>query len=258
MLKFCNKFLLALLTVLLLFGTVESSNVFAATTPAATEDDECTKIVDGECEDIEYVSDEEVASEFEEFYDEDSVPDVEVDQITRANFKTDEEYRQWSRDNPTAMKTARFLIPAAKAIVTLISKERRVVQQTLKATKKNIGVRNGKLAKKVHPVTKVSFNKKGFPIFPAKSTVQLSLKHIKLSNTQQFKRCNEVLLIQIQTNPTIRSRFTAAQIKQIEKLETPTGMTWHHHENRGVMQLVDTYIHSKTGHTGGKSIWGKL
>lgn len=258
MLKICNKFLLSLLTVLFLFGTIESTSVFAATNQLATEDDECKKIVDGECEDIEYVSDEEVASEFEEFYDEDSVPDVEIDQITRANFSTDEEYKQWLRDNPTAFKTARFLIPAAKAIVTLISKERRVVQQTLKATKKNISVRNGKLAKKAHPVTKVSFNKKGFPIFPSKSTVQLSLKQIKSSNAQQFKRCNEVLLIQIQTNSTVRARFTAAQIKQIKKLQTPSGMTWHHHENRGVMQLVDTYLHSKTGHTGGKSIWGKL
>lgn len=30
----------------------------------------------------------------------------------------------------------------------------------------------------------------------------------------------------------------------------------HHHQTVGRMQLVKTDIHSKTGHTGGYSIWG--
>ena len=89
--------------------------MFAATTPAAAEDDECKKIVAGECEDIEYVNDEEVASEFEEFYDEDSVPDVEIDKITRTNFKTDEENRQWIRDNPTALSSCSFSRSSSKS-----------------------------------------------------------------------------------------------------------------------------------------------
>lgn len=33
-------------------------------------------------------------------------------------------------------------------------------------------------------------------------------------------------------------------------------MTWHHHQDRGKMQLVDKAIHQQTGHTGGKAIWG--
>lgn len=260
MLKFFNKFLISLLTVFLVFSTLDATNAFATTTSAATEDDECKKIVDDECEDIEYISDEQVDKEFVEFLDEDSVPDIPIDRITRDNFATDEEYRQWSRENPQAVKAARlkYLIPAAKAVVKVLTKEKRVVRQTLKSTKKNIGVRNGHLAKKVHSKTGVTFNKKGFPIFPSKSTVQLSVKEIKLSSDRQNKRCNQVLLIQIQTNAKVSSRFSAAQIKQIKNSETPSGMTWHHHENTGVMQLVDRELHRKTGHTGGKAIWGKL
>lgn len=36
----------------------------------------------------------------------------------------------------------------------------------------------------------------------------------------------------------------------------PDGLTWHHNEQKGVMELVDDSIHSKTGHTGGNTIWG--
>ncbi|MEM7174094.1 MAG: HNH endonuclease [Bacteroidota bacterium] len=38
---------------------------------------------------------------------------------------------------------------------------------------------------------------------------------------------------------------------------TPPGYTWHHHQEYGVMELVETEIHQKTGHTGGWALWGK-
>ena len=42
----------------------------------------------------------------------------------------------------------------------------------------------------------------------------------------------------------------------IEDGYTPDGYTWHHNEEKGKMQLVDTDIHSQTRHTGGRNIWG--
>lgn len=39
--------------------------------------------------------------------------------------------------------------------------------------------------------------------------------------------------------------------------ETPDGYVWHHNEQPGEMQLVDENVHSRTGHTGGYSIWGQ-
>ncbi|MEU9744056.1 HNH endonuclease [Micromonospora chersina] len=35
--------------------------------------------------------------------------------------------------------------------------------------------------------------------------------------------------------------------------ETPEGYTWHHHQDPGLMQLVEEWTHAKTGHTGGFS-----
>ncbi len=46
------------------------------------------------------------------------------------------------------------------------------------------------------------------------------------------------------------------QLEQIENGDTPDGYTWHHDAEAGKMQLVDTETHQKTGHTGGRSIWG--
>jgi hypothetical protein len=37
--------------------------------------------------------------------------------------------------------------------------------------------------------------------------------------------------------------------------QTPNGYTWHHHQTTGRMQLVESKVHMKTGHTGGFSLW---
>jgi hypothetical protein len=33
------------------------------------------------------------------------------------------------------------------------------------------------------------------------------------------------------------------------------GLTWHHHQDPGRMQLVPEATHQKTGHIGGSSLW---
>ncbi len=50
--------------------------------------------------------------------------------------------------------------------------------------------------------------------------------------------------------------FTTSQQKKIKAGKTPDGYTWHHHQTRGYMQLIKSEQHSKTGHTGGRKIWG--
>ncbi|GIN87860.1 hypothetical protein J6TS2_42460 [Heyndrickxia sporothermodurans] len=48
--------------------------------------------------------------------------------------------------------------------------------------------------------------------------------------------------------------------KQIEDRDrliqglTPEGYIWHHHQDRGILQLIDKEVHNKTGHTGGRAI----
>jgi len=254
--KFFNKLAISLIAIFLVFSLFESTISYAAS--KATADDQCTKVVDGECEDEEYISDEELEKLGAVDIDVDIDPEPKVDEITRKNFSSDEEYKQWLKDNPQVTKQAvKFLIPVFRAVVKSLG-DGKAVRQTLKSTKKNIKVKNGKLANKSHPVTSVQFGQKGFPVFNAKATVRLSLEDIKKSSTTQFKKCNQLLLIQVKTDSKVRSKFTAKELKQIENSQKPTGYTWHHHEDRGIMQLVDSQVHADTGHTGGKAIWGKL
>lgn len=178
-------------------------------------------------------------------------------EITRESFESDEEYEQYLLDNTFMTPFYFWMLPVVLPVVTRVSGQL-LVRQTLTHTMRNITIRNGALANTVHPVTKVRFNANGFPIFNARVQVQIDEALMKSSNAVQFRNANQKLLIEIQTNATVRSKFTASEITQIKNLQTPAGHTWHHHQNRQLMQLVNTTIHQQTGHTGGRAIWGTL
>jgi hypothetical protein len=98
------------------------------------------------------------------------------------------------------------------------------------------GVRNSHLAGKVHPKTGVPFDKAGFPNF---------------SGNLYKGGVNDVMI-----KPTgNRVADFAAANKAAGYSSTPKGYTWHHHQTTGRMQLVETGVHSQTGHTGGFSLW---
>ena len=95
-------------------------------------------------------------------------------------------------------------------------------------------IRNAKLAGKIHPVTGVPFNSKGYPDFSSFAKAEVNIKS------------------------TGTRRGDAAAANKAAGLEnTSEGYTWHHHEDGSLMQLVPRDIHSKTGHTGGYSIGPK-
>jgi hypothetical protein len=94
-------------------------------------------------------------------------------------------------------------------------------------------VRNAHLAGQAHPVTGAPFDADGYPDFsqfrhPDVPDVQIELSGSRSTDTS---RAN-----------------AAAGLK-----ETPSGYTWHHHQEQGRLQLVDRKAHAKTGHTGGFS-----
>jgi hypothetical protein len=94
-------------------------------------------------------------------------------------------------------------------------------------------VRNAYLAGKKHPFTGVLFDTDGFPDFRAAGVVQ---KEVNIVSTGS------------------RSGDFAAANRAAGFMETPKGMTWHHHQDGTTMQLVPTDVHAKTGHTGGFSL----
>lgn len=130
-----------------------------------------------------------------------------------------------------------------------------IFKKALKNGTKKITIRNGHLANKKHPVTNVKFNNKGFPIFTSSHTYKLPKKYFKSTNKTQFKYANQSLKADLKKNPK-KYKFTASQKKDIQGGKTPNGYVWHHHENPGNLQLVKRTTHEKTGHTGGRTIWG--
>ncbi|MED4302003.1 S8 family serine peptidase [Geobacillus stearothermophilus] len=150
-----------------------------------------------------------------------------------------------------------WLIPAAVPIIVRIG-TKLYVKQFLKNNTKKILIRNAHLAGKTHPKTGVRFSSQGFPIFPYKYQLNLPQSLWKSSNSTQFRYANSKLLEKINSDSTFRSKFTSEQLADIRNGKTPRGYVWHHHEKTGRLQLVDKNLHDKTGHTGGKAIWGSL
>lgn len=95
-----------------------------------------------------------------------------------------------------------------------------------------------------------------FPGFPHDFQTKIDESLYLESDYKQFRQANADLAGRMERDPDLRSKFTPEQISQIEAGETPDGYTWHHHEEPGILQLVDEEVHAKTSHTGGRHLWG--
>jgi hypothetical protein len=95
-----------------------------------------------------------------------------------------------------------------------------------------------------------------FPQFDSAFDAKLEESQYLDSDARQFKEANKQLKEAVDENPNLRDQFSPEQLEQIEAGDTPEGYVWHHSEEPGELQLVDQEIHEKTGHTGGRSIWG--
>ena len=120
-------------------------------------------------------------------------------------------------------------------------------------------LRNGHLAGKKHPETGVPFTKNGFPKFDkwSKGDIRLPKDNYLKSDEQQFKFASRRLWDKIKNNEKAKSKFTKNQLEALKNGEERIpGLTWHHHQQQGKMQLVESNVHRGTGHTGGRDIWG--
>ena len=95
-----------------------------------------------------------------------------------------------------------------------------------------------------------------FPKFESSFDAQLPKDMLTASDKEQFTECSSQLKDSVSNNSELAKQFSNEQLEQILNCDTPDGYTWHHNEELGRMQLVKSDIHSLTGHTGGRSIWG--
>ena len=112
------------------------------------------------------------------------------------------------------------------------------------------------MAGKKHPVSGVEYDKDGFPIFESKYDMHLDPSDYTKSRTTHFRKVSKDLYTSIQNDTKLANQFTPEEISLFKAGKVPEKYTWHHHQDTGRMQLVNSNLHSKTGHDGGFSIWG--
>ena len=122
--------------------------------------------------------------------------------------------------------------------------------------------KGAKLAGQRHPTTGIPFDERGFPIFDdvARFDTRLPSTVSGVADSDlHMETATRQLREAIQRGQVSEARFSAEQLKVIMREKPPPqrvpGYTWHHHQERGRMQLVPTDIHDETGHTGGMKMW---
>ena len=130
--------------------------------------------------------------------------------------------------------------------------------------------RNGELAGNRHSkAEEVPFVKKTielpigevtgtFPVFDVGYQVSLPPSLYLQTDSVHFSYANVELHDALQSNSDLIHELGLdhQDIAQLELGNNPGGYTWHHHEEPGVLQLVDEDFHQHTGHTGGRELWG--
>lgn len=127
--------------------------------------------------------------------------------------------------------------------------------------------RNEHLAGQVHEVTGVPYAEKVadvgsvqikvvVPEFPCRFTVQVPEAFWKKGDAKLFEFCTRRLEEELEVNPKLARQFTPQQLEQIKNGDGYIkGLTWHHSEVPGRMELVDSRLHALSSHTGGNTIW---
>ena len=142
-----------------------------------------------------------------------------------------------------------------------IKKKRFLRMQTRIWNKVNYGIRIKKgipsMVNKKNEKTGIYFDKDGFPKFKAIATVKLERKLWKKSREVHFYHASKELYKKIQKSSSLARKFTKREISEFKNGDVPSKYTWHHHQDRGVLQLVERDIHAAVRHDGGFSIWGK-
>ncbi|CAO1295824.1 unnamed protein product [Diamesa hyperborea] len=118
--------------------------------------------------------------------------------------------------------------------------------------------KNDLVTKIVKEDLRITFNKKGFPIFDDVNKVELRMptdEFRKLNHDKQMVESTKKLALMIKNGEIPKSQFTKIQLDDIYAgKKTISGFIWHHHEDTGRMQLVPRDIHEKVRHIGWEAL----
>lgn len=147
-----------------------------------------------------------------------------------------------------------------KSYKFLVKKKRFLRFQSRVWNKVKYGIRIKKgipsMVSKKHKPTGISFDKDGFPKFKAIAEIKLSRKYWKKDRSVHFYQASRLLYQKIQKSSRLANKFTKREINLFKEGDLPDKYTWHHHQDKGILQLVERNIHADVRHNGGYSIWG--
>ncbi|MGU3370245.1 HNH endonuclease [Bacillus mycoides] len=103
---------------------------------------------------------------------------------------------------------------------------------------------------------KVTYDKNGHPIFNTHFDTTLAESKYLSGDSEQFTFCNKDLFEKAMKDSELKSKFTEAELELFKAGKKPSYYTWHHHQDKGKMQLVDYFEHEVARHTGGRAYWG--
>ncbi|MGE7859772.1 HNH endonuclease [Bacillus mobilis] len=103
---------------------------------------------------------------------------------------------------------------------------------------------------------KVTYDKNGHPIFNTHFDTTLPESKYLSGDSEQFTFCNKDLFEKAMKDSELKSKFTEAELELFKAGKKPSYYTWHHHQDKGKMQLVDYFEHEVARHTGGRAYWG--
>lgn len=97
---------------------------------------------------------------------------------------------------------------------------------------------------------------------------ELDIKDYMKSDSVQFRKANKALIEKMNSDSNFKKQILSAHPEMKQWLDnpnlsnSPTGYTWHHYEQEGILRLADRSDHSHnfgiyhpTG-KGGRDIWG--
>ncbi|MCQ6332726.1 MULTISPECIES: HNH endonuclease [Bacillus cereus group] len=103
---------------------------------------------------------------------------------------------------------------------------------------------------------KVTYDKNGHPIFNTHFDTTLPESKYLSGDSEQFTFCNKDLFEKAMKDSELKSKFTEVELELFKAGKKPSYYTWHHHQDKGKMQLVDYFEHEVARHTGGRAYWG--
>ena len=103
---------------------------------------------------------------------------------------------------------------------------------------------------------KVTYDRNGHPVFQPKQEAFLPISKYLAGDREQFSHLSKELYEEAVKNQELKKKFTDEELEIFELGKIPSSLTWHHHQEPGKMQLVDSEIHDAAKHTGGRAYWG--